>query len=198
MSLGTNIKSLRLFRGLSQRKLAEKLDKSVNTVANWEKDLSSPDLKTAKDICDVLNVTPNELLGYEVNQEYAEYIIELETSKDTPGQRILTAPDHRCPSHTRGGWCRGGTTAVLGTAPARDGMPTHFPVGSPTKRGLAGTVTLPAVRQGAAHHRGRVGRRKRLCYSALHPCRRTFRSYLYLWTQTHDDGCGQICQGQRH
>ena len=82
MSLGTNIKSLRLFRGLSQRKLAEKLDKSVNTVANWEKDLSSPDLKTAKDICDVLNVTPNELLGYEVNQEYAEYIIELETSKD--------------------------------------------------------------------------------------------------------------------
>lgn len=81
MSLGTTIKSLRIFRGYSQRKLAEKLDKSINTISNWEKDLSSPDLKTMKDLCEVLDVTPNELLGWETNQEYADYIIEMENSK---------------------------------------------------------------------------------------------------------------------
>ncbi len=81
MSLGTNIKNLRLFRGFSQRKLAEKLDKSINTIANWEKDLSSPDLKTTGDLCRVLDVTPNELLGWEQNKEYVDYMIELENSK---------------------------------------------------------------------------------------------------------------------
>lgn len=81
MTIGSNIKHLRLFRGFSQRTLAARLDKSINTIANWEKDLSSPDLKTLEDLCKVLDVTPNELLGWEVNPEYANYVIELENSR---------------------------------------------------------------------------------------------------------------------
>lgn len=75
--LAANIKNYRLFRKLSQRKLAEKLDKSINTVANWERGLSSPDVNTLVEICQALEVTPNELLGYDINKEYEAYLADV-------------------------------------------------------------------------------------------------------------------------
>jgi repressor LexA len=75
--LAANIKNYRLFRNLSQRKLAEKLDKSINTVANWERGLSSPDVNTLVAICQALEVTPNELLGYDINKEYEAYLVDV-------------------------------------------------------------------------------------------------------------------------
>ena len=80
--LAVNIKNYRLFRNLSQRKLAEKLDKSINTVANWERGLSSPDVNTLIAICRVLDVTPNELLGFDVNKEYEAYMVDVMNARE--------------------------------------------------------------------------------------------------------------------
>lgn len=81
--LAYNIKKFRCFRNLSQRKLAEKLDKSINTVANWERGLSSPDINTTVDICKALDITPNELLGWEENKEYEAYMIDVMNARET-------------------------------------------------------------------------------------------------------------------
>ena len=80
--LAENIKNYRLFRKLSQRKLAEKLDKSINTVANWERGLSSPDVNTLIAICKALDVTPNELLGWDANKEYEAYMVDVMNARE--------------------------------------------------------------------------------------------------------------------
>lgn len=75
--LSASIKNFRSFRNMSQRKLAEKLNKSVNTVANWERGLSCPDVKTLIDLCRILQITPNQLLGWDDNKEYIDYLVEV-------------------------------------------------------------------------------------------------------------------------
>lgn len=81
MVLANNIRVFRELRGLSQRKLAEKMDKAVSSIANWEKDMSTPDVTTLVELCKVLKVTPNEMLGWDKSQELADYIVELEAAK---------------------------------------------------------------------------------------------------------------------
>ena len=65
--LAYNIKKFRCFRNLSQRKLAEKLDKSINTVANWERGLSSPDVNTTID--DSLDITKVNITIENINKD---------------------------------------------------------------------------------------------------------------------------------
>lgn len=79
--ISTRIKNYRTLRNLSQRALAEKLDKSVNTIANWERGLSCPDVNSMLDLCSVLQITPNELLGWEDNQEYTDFLIEVDNAR---------------------------------------------------------------------------------------------------------------------
>ena len=42
--LSENIKNLRVLRGLSQKQLADMLERSPNTISNWEKGSVSPDV----------------------------------------------------------------------------------------------------------------------------------------------------------
>lgn len=73
-----NIKIFRQMRQLSQRRLAEKLGKTTNTIANWEKGVSVPDCAVIEEICRALDVTPNELYGWDECKAYVDYLIELE------------------------------------------------------------------------------------------------------------------------
>ena len=75
--LAETLKILRTMRGFTQKQLAESLDKTVNSVANWEKNMVAPDSNTLEQICQILNVTPNELLGWEENQEQKVFLAEL-------------------------------------------------------------------------------------------------------------------------
>lgn len=68
-----NIRKYRVFRQLSQKQLGEQLNKSTNVVSNWENGVHSPDLDTVADICKILRITPDELFGWSVNREYAEF-----------------------------------------------------------------------------------------------------------------------------
>lgn len=63
--LGEKIISERKKCKLSQEDLAEKLDITRQTISNWELNETSPDLKQASKLCDIFNISLDELTGKE-------------------------------------------------------------------------------------------------------------------------------------
>lgn len=63
--LGEKIISERKKCKLSQEDLAEKLGITRQTISNWELNETSPDLKQASKLCDVFNISLDELTGKE-------------------------------------------------------------------------------------------------------------------------------------
>lgn len=61
MSIGNRIYELRTGRNLSQGDLAEKLDVSRQSVSKWETDSSVPELDKLMKLCDVFDVSLDEL-----------------------------------------------------------------------------------------------------------------------------------------
>lgn len=59
------LKELRKLRGLTIADLAAKIGVSMHSVFRWEHNISSPKARELKCLADVLNTTPNELLGIE-------------------------------------------------------------------------------------------------------------------------------------
>lgn len=74
--LSENLKNYRLLRKITQRELAEQLNKSVNTIASWENGKSSFDVELLPKICKILNVTPNQLCGFEESPDMVDYVID--------------------------------------------------------------------------------------------------------------------------
>jgi len=74
--LPENLKSLRLMRGLSQKQLGEKLNKSANAISNWEKGTTSPDVDLLETICKVLDITPNQLYGWDPCKELDDFLAQ--------------------------------------------------------------------------------------------------------------------------
>ena len=63
-TLGTRIKKYREFRNLTQKQLAEKLGESSGSVIyNWEKGIGRPDCDKLVRLCDVLDISADELLS---------------------------------------------------------------------------------------------------------------------------------------
>lgn len=63
--LGEKIISERKKCKLSQEALAEKLGITRQTISNWELNETSPDLKQASKLCDIFNISLDELTGKE-------------------------------------------------------------------------------------------------------------------------------------
>jgi SOS-response transcriptional repressor LexA len=64
MTIGEKIRELREARGLTQKQLSQKLGESRGTlVSNWEVGISRPDCDRIVQLCNILNVTSDELLG---------------------------------------------------------------------------------------------------------------------------------------
>lgn len=77
MSLGENIRYLRIQKGLSQDYLADKLGyKSYTTIQKWESGVSEPPIKKLKEIAALLNVDMNEL----ANGDLASSSISLQST----------------------------------------------------------------------------------------------------------------------
>ena len=72
-AINENIKKFRIFRGIKQNGLAKMLGKSKNTISNWERGDNDPDPDTIEKICKILDVTPNQLFGWDENPEYLDY-----------------------------------------------------------------------------------------------------------------------------
>lgn len=63
MNIGQNILNLRKSTKLSQEQLAEKMGVTRQTISNWELEESSPDLKQAKELSEIFNVSLDDLAG---------------------------------------------------------------------------------------------------------------------------------------
>ena len=63
MNIGQNILNLRKSAKLSQEQLAEKIGVTRQTISNWELEESSPDLKQAKALSKIFNVSLDDLTG---------------------------------------------------------------------------------------------------------------------------------------
>ena len=63
MSIGSRIFELRMSKNLSQSALADMLDVSRQSVSKWETDSAVPDLDKLMKLCNVFEVTLDELTG---------------------------------------------------------------------------------------------------------------------------------------
>ncbi|MGT2755445.1 helix-turn-helix domain-containing protein [Streptococcus ovis] len=57
------LKELRLEAGLTQKELAQKLNVAQNSYSNWENGNREPLFPTIEKLADILNTTPDYLLG---------------------------------------------------------------------------------------------------------------------------------------
>lgn len=61
-TLSYNIRSIRKEKGLTQEELAERLHVTRQAVSSWERSGSCPDFETLKQIADIFEVSPQQLL----------------------------------------------------------------------------------------------------------------------------------------
>ena len=69
MSLGERLLELRKKQGLSQEEVADKLNVSRQTISKWETDSSTPDFDKIIPICELYNISSNELLSGEKEEK---------------------------------------------------------------------------------------------------------------------------------
>lgn len=62
-SIGKKIKELRKEAGLTQKQVAQMLNKSETGFASWEQGLSEPSVNDLRMLCMIFNVSANILLG---------------------------------------------------------------------------------------------------------------------------------------
>lgn len=67
--IGERIKLYREDRNFSQKEFAEKIGVSNSRVSNWEQGINRPDVDLLKTICEVLNISPSELLDVHLDTE---------------------------------------------------------------------------------------------------------------------------------
>lgn len=83
MFFGNRLKEARLLKGLSQKELGDLIGVSSVSVCGYENGNKVPSLEVLSDMVSELNLSPNYLLGYDVDviaEEEEEYKITL--SKD--------------------------------------------------------------------------------------------------------------------
>lgn len=73
-SIGEIIKNFRTWRGITQQEMADYLNKSKSVISNWERGTNSPDVESCMGICTLLNISLNELVGWEKNRDYEKYL----------------------------------------------------------------------------------------------------------------------------
>ena len=72
MEIGKKIMELRKSSGLSQEELAEKIGVARQTISKWELGETSPDLKQAKELSKIFNVSLDELTDNDIKNILVE------------------------------------------------------------------------------------------------------------------------------
>lgn len=84
MVIGSKIKERRLKLGLSQEQLGQKLGVSKVSICGYENGTRTPTIENFLDLVEILDLTPDELLGREVKvvsekgSDYTAYVSKLE------------------------------------------------------------------------------------------------------------------------
>lgn len=93
--IGKFIANCRKKQQLTQEQLAEKLNITYKAVSKWETGKGLPDASIMKELCNILNITFNELLSGELidkkdcNSKIEEYLLEIYRQKEEGDRRLL-------------------------------------------------------------------------------------------------------------
>ena len=68
MSFGKTIKDLRRKHDMTQEHLAEILSISPQAISRWETDMAMPDISLIAPLCNLFNITSDELLGIDLTR----------------------------------------------------------------------------------------------------------------------------------
>lgn len=96
VKIGKFIAECRKKVGLTQMQLAEKLNITDRAVSKWENGKSMPDSSIMLELCDVLEISVNDLLSGEVvtmekfNKELEKNLIEMVKEKEKADKRLLS------------------------------------------------------------------------------------------------------------
>lgn len=87
MSIGKNIKKLRLLNGLTQNELAFKLKVSNKTISSWEIDRTEPNMGMIEKLSNYLGCEKSELIGdanetYYINEDTRQIAQEIFKNKE--------------------------------------------------------------------------------------------------------------------
>lgn len=85
MEIGKKITELRKKKGLSQEELAEKIGVARQTISKWELGETSPDLKQAKELSNIFNISLDEL----TNNNIKDVLVEKTTNTEKLAGIIL-------------------------------------------------------------------------------------------------------------
>lgn len=73
-TFGTRLKQARIIKGISQKELSEILHVGISTISMWENDKNTMDVKIAKEISDILDVSVDYLLDTNKGNDIPEFI----------------------------------------------------------------------------------------------------------------------------
>ena len=86
MNIGQKLLELRKSKNLSQEEVAEKLNVTRQTVSKWETDQSMPDFDKIKPLCELFEITPNELVTGEKEEKSTGELVD---NKELTKKRAL-------------------------------------------------------------------------------------------------------------
>lgn len=72
--ISENLKILRLIKGYSVRQVAQKVDRSPGSISNWENGKVVPDIESVIKLCELYNVSLNQMVGREPCELIDNYI----------------------------------------------------------------------------------------------------------------------------
>lgn len=91
MNIGEKIKRIRKMAGMTQEELAEKMNVSRQTISKWEKENSSPDLESAIALCELFEISLDDLMkgGQSVKEEKISLQDMIKINRRNQKQTIL-------------------------------------------------------------------------------------------------------------
>ncbi len=81
MNIGNNLFNARKKCGLSQEEVAEKLGVSRQTISKWETDETLPDIRQAKKMAVLYNLSLDEMIEFDVDVKEIQEIIDKTSEK---------------------------------------------------------------------------------------------------------------------
>ena len=96
IKIGSFIAERRKMKSLTQAQLAEKLGITDRAISKWENGRSLPDSAIMLELCEILEITVNDLLCGEVvvmekyNKELEQNLLEMVKEKEKSDKRLLT------------------------------------------------------------------------------------------------------------
>ena len=87
--IGKFICYLRKENKMTQQELAEKLNVTDRAISNWENGKNMPDLSLFKPICDIFNISINELLSGEKLQENEYTLCKIKLINNVKMSKLL-------------------------------------------------------------------------------------------------------------